>query len=259
MLAANPPAVLPNQFLGEKLEMPTEPAITGKEKYDDYYSDGRQEEWRRLCAKAKADNIVELCSGIPHSNLLEIGCGSGAILEQLDQRKFGQSLCGIEISSSGVEQLTLKQISSLAEAKLFDGKIIPYDDHSFDLAILSHVVEHLEYPRALLQEAKRVARFVFVEVPLEHTLRLKPDFDFNEIGHINFFTATTIRRLLQTSGLKVQNQIVTDTTREMLVFQKGRIGVLQHIARRLSFRLWPGMAQQVFVYHSALLAKSMTS
>ena len=237
--------------------MEIKPAIAGKKKYDSYYLDGREDAWRRLCATAKADNIVSLCSDILHDRIIEIGCGDGASLEELNQRQFGKSLFGLEISSSGIEQVRSKNLRSLTEAQVFDGQIIPYKDGSFDLAILSHVVEHLEQPRAVLHEARRVAKHVFVEVPLEHTWRLKPDFDFNEVGHINFYTTTTIRRLLQTSGLEVVKQIVTDTSREMLEFQKGRKGVLQHLARKTSLRFLPGLAQNVFVYHSALLAKPL--
>jgi len=235
--------------------MEFKPAIAGKKKYDSYYVDGRDDAWRRLCATTKADNIVSLCSEIPHDRIIEIGCGNGAILEELDQRQFGKSQFGIEISSSGIDQLRSKNLRSLTEARVYDGQIIPYEDGSFDLAILSHVVEHLEHPRAVLHEARRVANHVFVEVPLEHTWRLKRDFDFNEIGHINFYTSTTIRRLLQTSGLKVIKQILTDTSREMLEFQKGRKGILQHLARRTSLLFIPRLAQNVFVYHSALLAE----
>jgi hypothetical protein len=42
---------------------------------------------------------------------------------------------------------------NLAEARTYDGYRIPYGDKRFDLAVLSHVVEHLEHPRLLLYEA----------------------------------------------------------------------------------------------------------
>jgi len=237
-------------------EEPTS-AIAGKEKYQDYYSEGgRQIEWRRMCARAKADNVVNICSGIPHETILEIGCGSGDILQELGNRGFAKELTGIEISTSGLERLQDKTIPTLKEARIFDGEVVPFEDQTFDLVVLSHVVEHLEHPRRMLHEARRVARFVFVEVPLEHTSRLRADFDFNEVGHINFYTSKTIRRLLQTSGLKVERQIVTDTTMEMLTFQMGGRGVLQHVVRNASLRLFPKLAQSFFVYHSALVARS---
>jgi len=229
---------------------------TGQAKYDDYYASDRLEEWRRLGAKNKADNVVSMCHDVPHASILEIGCGSGAVLERLSELGFGSILYGLEISASGIESLRAQHIPSLSEAELFDGESIPYLDRHFDLAILSHVVEHLEYPRRLLYEAGRVASHVFVEVPLEHTVRLTRDYDYNEVGHINFYTATTIRRLVQTCGLRVRRQILTDTSREMLQFQFGRAGILRHAIRRTALTVAPKLARQVFVYHSAILAES---
>ncbi|MDA0893080.1 MAG: class I SAM-dependent methyltransferase [Proteobacteria bacterium] len=232
-------------------------AIAGVEKYRDYYSEGGgQAEWRRMCAETKADNIINLCSDFRCETVLEIGCGSGDILQELGNRGFANELSGIEISSSGLERMKQKSIPGLKEALHFDGDVLPFEDQTFDLVVLSHVVEHLEHPRKMLHEARRVARYVFVEVPLEHTARLGSDFDFNEVGHINFYTAKTIRRLLQTSGLVIENQIVTDTTREMLTFQMGKRGIIQHGVRASALRLLPGLAQKLFVYHSALVARS---
>ena len=226
-----------------------------QEKYGDYYSSEHLAHWRCLGALGKANNIIRLCQTYPHSNIIEIGCGDGAILERLDQLRFGEKLYGLEISQSGLEALHRREIMSLIEAKLFDGYAIPYPDSHFDLAVLSHVIEHVEYPRKLLYEASRVARYIFVEVPLEHTLRLSKDYDHNDVGHINFYTAKTIRRLVQTCGLDGVHQIVTDTSREMLEYQYGRKGTLRHLLRRVALRLGPALAQHLFVYHSALVCR----
>ena len=52
-------------------------------------------------------------------------------------------------------------------AQDFDGSPIPFRDQTFNLAVLNHVVEHLESPRELIREAAQVAEKVFIEVPLE--------------------------------------------------------------------------------------------
>ncbi|MCD4670763.1 MAG: class I SAM-dependent methyltransferase [Actinomycetia bacterium] len=68
---------------------------------------------------------------------------------------------------------------------MFDGYSIPYDNAHFDLAILSHVIEHVEYPRRLLRKAGRVALYVFVDVSLEDTIRFTRDVRFSRTDHIN--------------------------------------------------------------------------
>jgi len=47
---------------------------------------------------------------------------------------------------------------------LYDGKKIPYDDDSFDVALLITVLHHTPHPEKILQEAQRVAKkIVLVE------------------------------------------------------------------------------------------------
>ena len=53
---------------------------------------------------------------------------------------------------------------------VFDGERVPADDGAFDLVLLSHVLEHVPDPEALLREAARVSRAVLLEVPLEANL-----------------------------------------------------------------------------------------
>ncbi|GMQ81187.1 MAG: hypothetical protein BMS9Abin05_0618 [Rhodothermia bacterium] len=223
--------------------------------YDDYYSAEGLSEWRRLGAIGKAENIVALCKPFPHSTIVEIGCGDGAVLKELEALNFGASLYGLEISRSGLDALHKKGFDNLIDAKQFDGYNIPYPDDHFDLAVLSHVVEHVEYPRKLLVEAARIARLLFVEVPLEHTLRLSNDYSEDDVGHINFFDRKTIRRLVQTCNLGVIEQLITDTSRELVVHQYGRMGLLRHFVRRISLEAAPRLAQRIFVYHSALLCR----
>ena len=228
-----------------------------KGNYEDYY-EGGDSEWRRLGAMGKADNIVSLCKSLPQDSVLEIGAGEGAILKRLSELKFGKKLYALEISTSGVETIKKKEIPQLNECSVFDGYHVPYDDGNFDIAILSHVIEHVEHPRVLLYEASRVAKFVFVEVPLEDTIRLSNDFVFDKVGHINFYSLKTIRRLLQSCGLKILGQIVTNPPKATYTYQKGTKGLLNYYVKHALIQFVPGLASSLFTYHAALICEKRT-
>jgi len=222
--------------------------------YQQHYSEP-DPEWRKLGAQDKAANIMNLCADVPHARILEVGAGEGAILQRLGALSFGEALFGIEIVPNAVEQIQALDIPTLAEARQFDGYTIPYPDDHFDLVILSHVVEHLEYPRRLLYEAQRVAKFVYVEVPLEDNARLPLDFNFTSTGHINFYSYKTFRRLMQSANLAIVRQNVYNPAKAVLVYRYGRRGALQYALRQAALKLFPRLAQRIFTYHSDILCK----
>ncbi len=222
------------------------------ENYDNYYD--AESEWRSLGAVDKAANIVEMCGSHPHSTVVEIGCGEGAILERLSRLKFGDSLFALEISRTGVEATRKRAIPQLVNCKLFDGCSIPYPDGQFDLAILSHVVEHLEHPRTMIYEAARVAKTVFVEVPLEDTIRMTKDYVFDTVGHINFYSPKTIRWLVQTCDLEVVKQRITSGSRPSYQYRLGPVrGLLSHFIKDSLLRCSRSVATRLFTYNCALL------
>lgn len=224
-----------------------------KANYDSYYEG--ESEWRWLGAIEKVNNIVLLCNKYPHKMILEIGSGEGSILKRLSDLQFGDSLYSLEISETAVETIHQRNIKPLVECKLFDGYNIPYKDNKFDLAILSHVVEHLEYPRKMLYEASRVANYVFVEVPLEDNVRLKKDFVFDRVGHINFYSPKTIRRLVQTCDLEVFSQVITIPSYRVYQYSLGKKAVLIYPPLKLLLRIMPNIATRSFTYHCSLTCK----
>lgn len=225
-----------------------------RENYRDYYGSG-DSEWRRLGALGKADNIVTLCKGLAHASILEIGAGEGSILERLSELDFGRRLHAVEISPSGVEAIQRRQIPRLVDCRLFDGYQLPYEAGRFDLAVLSHVVEHVEHPRQLLYEAARVARYVFVEVPLEDTRRLSHEFVFDKVGHINFYSPKTIRRLVQSCRLRVIDQRATNPPKAAYKFEKGWRGLLNFYVKQGLVKAAPNLATSLFTYHGALVCE----
>lgn len=224
-----------------------------KTHYDHFYSGAS--EWRWLGAVGKAKNIVHLCDGIPTHKVLEIGAGDGAVLQRLSELGFGRELYALEISESAASLIWQRKISTLAGCALFDGYRMPYQDNAFDLAILSHVVEHLEHPRLLLAEAKRIAEHVFVEVPLEYHLRTPPDFRWTPTGHINLYSPLLIRQLVQSVGFQVIRMKVTNPGYPVYRYQFGRKAFFRYLLKELPLRVSPGLATKLFAYHCSLLCR----
>jgi SAM-dependent methyltransferase len=223
--------------------------------YDEYY-DGPSE-WRDLCAEAKVDHVVELWQRLghrpPHTRLLEVGCGEGAVSARL--RQAGFEVVGSELSGSGATAARGRGLPVV----LGDGGRLPLGADVVDLAVLSHVVEHLEHPRQVLAEAARVARWVFVEVPLEYTWRTPRDYRWNDLGHINTYSLTLVRHLLQSTGLRVAEELVANYPRAESQFRLGAFkGAAHWLGRDLTLRAAPPLARRLFVYHAAFLCEAPT-
>src|ERR1700736_4075321 len=129
--------------------------------------DASIEGWRESGAIDKGAHILDLASSWRSDidSVLEVGCGTGAVLRQIKSANFGRRLVGIEIGTSDRAQ---ERIMAGIEVRGFDGITIPFDNHEFDFVYATHVLEHVPHPRGFLSEMRRVSRrFVFLEVPCE--------------------------------------------------------------------------------------------
>ncbi len=226
--------------------------------YESYY-DGASE-WRRLGALGKAANILAVCTGEgPLDSVLEIGCGDGAVLARLDELGFGGTLEGVDISSSGIAALRARGLKRLRAAEVFDGSRLPHADGSVDLAVLSHVVEHLEHPRQLLGEAARVARRVVVEVPLEDTWRHPRDYRPSPVGHINFYSRANLRRLVQTCGLTVLRERWSNPPLALYRYQFPRLGTAAWALKQALLGALGPLALRLTCYHYTVLCAPLNT
>ena len=213
-------------------------------------------EWRELGAVDKANNVLRLAGSLEPRTVLDIGAGEGAVLERLSRAGLGQEHHALEISPSGVAAIESRGIPTLKQVGLYDGYHIPYADDRFDLAILSHVLEHAEYPRRLLYEAGRVARHVFVEVPLEENSRAPADWRDDGVGHINHYSHRTIRKLAQSSGFTVLAEHHAATGYSVLRYKYGWRAVFKYGPKQALLRLFPRWALDRYTFDGAMLCRS---
>jgi SAM-dependent methyltransferase len=166
--------------------------------------------WRALGAIGKADHVLDLCSraglragGHPISTL-EVGCGDGALLSELHRRGFGGRLSGVEITQAAVA--IARSRPEIDSVELYDGLHLAVPDGMYELGILSHVLEHVPDPSALLAEVARACRTVIVEVPLEDNISAKRAAKrehADEVGHLQRLSRDGARSIVARAGLRI--------------------------------------------------------
>ena len=214
--------------------------------------------WRALGARSKAAHVRALCAqaGLRPASLVELGCGDGALLARL--RGLAEVLDGFELSPQAAE-LARRAVPDARRIEAYDGSRVPAADGAYELAILSHVLEHVPDPAPLLAEAARLAPWVLVEVPLEanrSAARPAKRAEAARIGHLHAFDRAAVRALLAGAGLRAHGELTDPLPYEHHAFfgRRGRAAA-KWAVRAALHRLAPHAAERLFTVHYAVLAR----
>jgi ubiquinone/menaquinone biosynthesis C-methylase UbiE len=119
-----------------------------------------------LFYKVQKKRFSEVIEGVEHeldlsafNTILDVGCGTGALCSVLKEK--GLSVTGIDPAKKMLEIAESKPENkeiSFIQANVLEG--LPYEDHSFDIAIASYVAHGLkvEERKRMYAEMSRVAR-----------------------------------------------------------------------------------------------------
>jgi SAM-dependent methyltransferase len=222
--------------------------------YDGAYDESAMR-WGAVAAMDKADNLIRLLADRPVTSVLEVGCGTGAVLARLAQRGVGTSHVGVDLANPSVHVHPNAQALDLRQ---YDGENLPFGDETFDLVYATHVVEHVYNPRAFLKELKRVSRrWIYVEVPCEARAFVNRGATQASLdtGHINIYNPESFMILLQSVGYEVERLELFDHSLDVVGFgvSKSR-AILQRAVRQTALRLNPLLASRLFCYHCGALA-----
>ena len=211
--------------------------------------------WRELGALGKADHVERLLDARV-DRLVEIGCGDGALLAELERRGAAGSLHGFDVSEEAVRAARARGLESV---EVFDGRRVPVANDAFDAAVLSHVLEHVPDPVALLREAARTAPTVVIEVPLERSLsaRRSSRRALSEgAGHVRAFDHAEAQRIVATAGLRLGRELMDPLPAAVHVFFAETPGArltgrVKSAVRRGVFAVSPALAARLFTVHYA--------
>jgi len=220
--------------------------------------DEREVLWRSVCAIDKARNCVQLLGDRKSevSSVLEVGCGTGAVLRGVKNRGVGSVHKGIDMADPNVHP-DPEVVADGLEMLEYDGSRLPFDGNSFDLVFSSHVLEHVPDERSFIGELKRVARkYIYIEVPCELHLRtsVRAMQRTLDIGHINAYTPESLVLTLETSGLSVLDFKVFDHSREVHAFSTSPMAAAaKTILRGGLLKINQSLASKIFTYHCGAL------
>ena len=178
---------------------------------------------------------------------------------ELRARGFGGRLAGVEIAEAAVQIAARReQIDSVA---LYDGAHLPEPDGAYELGILSHVLEHVTDPAALLGEVARVCGAVVFEVPLEANLsarRAGKREHAEEVGHLQRLSRAAARQIAARAGLSVavelEDPLPLAVHRFFAPSAPARLlGTAKWALRASLHRLVPPLARRLFTVHYACL------
>ncbi|MEF2553674.1 methionine biosynthesis protein MetW [Aurantimonas sp. A2-1-M11] len=98
----------------------------------------------------------------PGSRVLDVGCGDGALLALLEQRRQVDGR-GMELSQHGVNECVARGLSVIQGDA--DRDLVHYPDDAFDYVILSQTIQATRHPKLVLSELLRIGNRAIVSFP----------------------------------------------------------------------------------------------
>jgi SAM-dependent methyltransferase len=141
------------------------------------------------------ENNIRLAKG---SRVLDVGCGTGAVLASLSQH---YDAYGTDTSSLAIEFCKRRNLDKVFQCTL---DAFPYPDLKFDLVLFLDVIEHIDDDKGIIRLASRFLNpggSILVTVPAYQFLWTRHD-DINL--HKRRYVKSRLRRVLEEAGLKLQ-------------------------------------------------------
>ncbi len=106
--------------------------------------------------KISCRDIAEQIRAFPYESLLDVGCGTGFLIDLLTRQKATRYF-GLDLSD---EMIRVAQEKAIPGASFTVGSAdrLPYPGGSFDIVTCSQSFHHYPYPEKAMEEARRVLK-----------------------------------------------------------------------------------------------------
>lgn len=143
--------------------------------------------------------------GVDKIRILDIGCGSGEFLANINSARFDKY--GVEINPQGCEKCKEKGLN-VSSTEL---KATKFNSDYFDVITMWHVLEHLNNPIDVLLEARRILKakgVLIISTPDTGSLGfkhgLKNWFHLDSPRHLILYNYNSLSLLLEEAGFKAK-------------------------------------------------------
>jgi 2-polyprenyl-3-methyl-5-hydroxy-6-metoxy-1,4-benzoquinol methylase len=108
--------------------------------------------WLAPERRTRIDYSIMHLPAVPNGRALDVGCGSGEILSNL--QSLGWKVQGVDFDPAAVEAAQARGVI-VHQGDLFEQN---FPAESFDAIVMSHVIEHVPDPLSLIQECERILK-----------------------------------------------------------------------------------------------------
>ncbi len=157
--------------------------------------------------RAKRRMTTMFIDDLRPGSLLDVGCGDGRFLSRM--RKAGWVVDGVDFDLKAIKTAEVKYGLRLHHGEL---STAAFAEKTFDAVTMSHVIEHVPDPVALLVEIRRVLKpqgRLVLTTPntqsLGHQLFRAHWFGLDPPRHLHLFSANSLRELARRAGFELQN------------------------------------------------------
>lgn len=171
-------------------------------------------EWHTEDSAWKATQILKMLgrNQLEPESVVEIGCGAGEILKQLQERMRNKSVrfYGYEVAPDAYEMCQSRANEKL---EFFHKDLLEEEGAYFDLLLMIDVFEHVENYFDFIRKSGRKAKYKIFHIPLDisvsSVLRNRLMHTRKKVGHINYFTKDTALASLEDAGQQVLDYFYT--------------------------------------------------
>lgn len=133
--------------------------------------------------------------------ILDIGCGPGGVMKYLKRMMPESEVSGYTLDMGEEKETDLEIMYLNFEKARFDDFI----EHSADLIIMSHIVEHFYDLRSAMNNVNKlltVDGLLYIEVPSFHWCEVRTPTMWTP-EHLSYFTKRSLTNLLSNHGFKI--------------------------------------------------------